>query len=257
MVVVVVCVVVFLTLLFFHLLTRRYVNPYTLKFIFGKKGSGKSTLLAKDAFFYQKMGRPCYSTENIPGCYKITYEDIGKAEFPPGSVILIDEAGMVWDNRNFAHFPPEVRDWFKLQRHRKVTVILASQTFDIDKKLRDLTDEMYIVSKYFRVFSYAKRVSRRPCIVEATSAGESKITENYEIDPFILFPFGSRRVSFIPRWAKYFDSFTAPALPQKSFVITPYPPGLKRPRVKKKSSNHLLRLIPHRLLKKCQKKLPK
>lgn len=254
MVVVLVCLAVFVSLLAFHLLTRRFCNPYQLRFVFGKKGSGKSTFLAKEAFYYLKKGRPCYSTEYIPGCYKIEYSDIGTVEFPPGSVILIDEVGMVWDNRKFKNFSDEVRDWFKLQRHRKITVVLASQTFDIDKKIRDLTDEMYIVSKYFRVFSYAKRVTRRPCIVEATAEGESRITENYEIDPFIFFFMGSRRVSFIPRWSKYFNSFEAPALKEKAFVITPYPPGVRQPVKKGSPSHHSLRLIPHRLLKKCQKK---
>ena len=33
----------------FHFFTRKYLNPYKLIFIFGKKGSGKSTLLAKYA----------------------------------------------------------------------------------------------------------------------------------------------------------------------------------------------------------------
>ena len=33
----------------YHLATRKYLNPYKLIFIFGKKGSGKSTLLTKYA----------------------------------------------------------------------------------------------------------------------------------------------------------------------------------------------------------------
>ena len=58
---------------------------------------------------------------------------------------------MIWDNRHFKDFKPEVRDWFKLQRHYRVKVYLFSQTFDIDKKLRDLTDDMFLIEKKFRI----------------------------------------------------------------------------------------------------------
>ena len=96
---------------------------------------------------------------------------------------IIDEVGIIWDNRGFKNFPSEVRDYFKLQRHYKHVVILASQTFDVDKKIRDLADdqtfdvdkkirdladEMYLVSKKFRVFSYAKKILRKTVLVEAT-----------------------------------------------------------------------------------------
>ena len=155
-------------ILIYHKLTFHYLNPYKLIFIFGKKGSGKSTLLTKMALSYQKKGRPVYSTEDIPGTYKIDYNDIGFTFFPPNAVIIIDEVGMIWDNRNFKNFKPEVRDYFKLQRHYKHTVILASQTFDVDIKIRNLADEMYLVDKKFRVFSYAKKILRKTVLVEAT-----------------------------------------------------------------------------------------
>ena len=40
--------------------TQKYVNPYKLIFIFGKKGSGKSTLLTKYALDYLKRGWNVY-----------------------------------------------------------------------------------------------------------------------------------------------------------------------------------------------------
>ena len=69
----------------FHRATRKYLNPYKLIFIFGKKGSGKSTLLTRYAFEYNKRGYSVYSTETIPGTYKINPEDIGYTQFPPQS----------------------------------------------------------------------------------------------------------------------------------------------------------------------------
>ena len=37
----------FLVIFIFCKITQKYVNPYKLIFVFGKKGSGKSTLLTK------------------------------------------------------------------------------------------------------------------------------------------------------------------------------------------------------------------
>ena len=42
-------------LIVFHLFTKKYLNPYKLIFIFGKKGSGKSTLLTKYALDYMNF----------------------------------------------------------------------------------------------------------------------------------------------------------------------------------------------------------
>ena len=44
----------FLLIFIFCKLTQKYVNPYKLIFVFGKKGSGKSTLLTKLAYKYRK-----------------------------------------------------------------------------------------------------------------------------------------------------------------------------------------------------------
>ncbi|RKI70328.1 hypothetical protein D7V91_03570, partial [bacterium 1xD42-67] len=77
--------------LVWHFLTRKYLNPYRLIFIFGKKGSGKSTLLAKYASRYRSRGWNVFSTEAIIGTQRIAYEDIGHRTFPPESLIIIDE----------------------------------------------------------------------------------------------------------------------------------------------------------------------
>lgn len=210
-------------LLAFHLLTRKYLNPYKLTFIFGKKGSGKSTLLTRFALEYQKKGWNVYSTEPIPGCYKIDYTDIGYAHIPPRSCIIIDEVGMIWDNRGFKTFKPEVRDYFKLQRHYKHAVIMASQTFDVDKKIRDLADAMYLVENKFRVFTYAKRILRRTVLIEAQAGknGESRIDENLVFDSFLFFWAGSRKLTFIPKYAVMYDSFSVAELLHKPFEKLP------------------------------------
>lgn len=208
-------------LAFFHFSTRKYLNPYKLIFIFAKKGQGKSTLLTKMAIHHLRRGWEVFSTEPIPGCHLIAPEDIGYFEFPPHSLIVIDEIGMIWDNRNFKNFKPEVRDWFKLQRHRKCKVICASQSFDVDKKIRDLADDMFLLQKKFRVFSYGKRILKILDITEATGDSESRIVDNLKFDSILWFWAGSRTLTFIPAWTKYFNTFAAPELGHKDFPVTP------------------------------------
>lgn len=183
------CIVVFGFLLGFHFLTRKYLNPYKLIFIFAKKGQGKSTLLTKMALNHLKHGWTVFSTDPIPGCYLIRPEEIGYYELPWHSLLIIDEIGMIWDNRDFKNFSNAVRDWFKLQRHRGVKVICASQSFDVDKKIRDLADDMFLLQKKFRVFSYGKRILKILDIVEASGDhnSESRIVDQLKFDSILFF----------------------------------------------------------------------
>ena len=194
-------------------LTRKYVNPYKLIMIFGKKGCGKSTYLTKLAYQHYNSGWTVFSTEDIPYSHKITYDVIGQYWFPEHSVILIDEVGMIWDNRDFKNFKTSVRDWFKYQRHNKCKVYLFSQTFDIDKKLRDLTDSMYLLKNVGRVFSYGKKIRKSIVLNNSTAEAPSNIAENLEFEPFIFFWMGTRTITFIPRWSKNFDSHIRLDLP--------------------------------------------
>ncbi len=205
----------------FHILTRKYLNPYRLTMVFGKKGSGKTTLMVRLAYQYLKKGWTVFCTEKLDGCYYIDYNDIGFFNLPPNSILLVDEVGMIWDNRNFKAFKPEVRDWFKLQRHYKVRVFLFSQTFDIDKKLRDLTDDMYLVTNMLRVFSWAKRIRRKTVLVKPLGDSPSRIDEELRFDLFLFWPFGARMLTFIPKWSKYFNSHACPVLPTKNYDYNP------------------------------------
>lgn len=193
----------------------KYRNPYKLYMVFGKKGSGKTTLMFKLAIQYQKKGWKVYSDREIPGGYLFSIADFGRIEFPPNSLILLDEVGLIWDNRNFKSFPEHVKVYFKYQRQYRHVVYLFSQSFDVDKKIRDLTDHLYVVSNVFNCFSIARRVTKRLVVVHAdkSAQGESKIVDDYNIDSLLLAPFGSVRVTYIPRWAKYFKSFNPPPLP--------------------------------------------
>lgn len=225
-----ICFSIILVFLVFHLATKKYLNPFRLTMVFGKKGSGKSTLLTKLAYQYLRKGWHVYSTVPLPGIREFDVADVGKYQFDANSCILIDEVGMVWDNRDYKNFKSCVRDFFKLQRHYKCRVFLFSQTFDVDKKLRDLTDEMYLVENKLRVFSYAKRILRKPCLVQPIGDAPARLDEEYKFDSILFAMFGARRLTYIPKWVPFFKSFDAPLLPCTPYEDVPFvlPKSLRR-----------------------------
>lgn len=234
----------------------RYHNPYKLYMVFGKKGSGKTTFMTALAFKYLKQGRKVYSTVKIPGTYLFKPDLIGKVQFPKDSVLLVDEVGMIWDNRDFKNFKPWVRDYFKLQRHYGNIVWLFSQTWDIDIKLRTLCDDLFLMINYFGVFSVAKRIKRKITVVKPSENAESRIADELVITPFIMFPFGSRKWLWIPKYAKYFDSFEAPTLAQSDFTFIDFPEG-HIPKFAKKRDRRKLKyaqLISEKAKRKATKK---
>lgn len=206
---------IFLVFYIFLKLTDKYVNPYKLIMIFGKKGSGKTTFLTKVAMKNIKKNRVVYSTIDIPGTRLFKVESIGDFTFEPYSIVLIDEVGMIWDNRDFKKFRPEVRDFFKFQRQYKLTVYLFSQTFDIDLKLRNLTDRMYLLQNVARVFSVARRIDKRITISHGDGDKPSSLVDDYSFAP-ILAP-SSYIFTFIPRWIVYFKSYDPKKLPLISY----------------------------------------
>lgn len=178
--------------------------------IFGKKGSGKNTLLTKLSIQYNQKGYKVFSDSEIYGTFRLDTNWIGRYDFPENSVLMVSEAGITWDNRDFKSFSKEVRNFFKLQRHKKVIVYLASQSFDVDKKLRDLTDEMYLLTNYMGIFSVAKKINKHIAIHNASDEndGESFLTETYSFD----FPW-NWKLTYIPRYIAFFNSFEAQSFP--------------------------------------------
>lgn len=202
----------------FHLATKKYINPYKLVFIFGKKGSGKSTHLSKMAYKSLIKGKTVYSTEDITIKYKnkeystinLDPRKIYTYKFPENSVILIDEVSLIWSNRDFAKMDKKVIEWFRYQRHYKVSCYLYSQSFDIDKKLRDLTDDFQLVTKVARVWSISRHMVRKPVVVHPSAEAPARIDDDIIEDGLLLAPFGGMSIAFIPYWARLFDSFKKP-----------------------------------------------
>lgn len=204
--------------------SRKYVNPYRLYMVFGRKGSGKSTYMCKLAVQYYKRGYNVFANCPVPYATVIDIRTLGSVVPPPKSVLLVDEVGMIWDNRNYKAFREDVRDYFKLQRHYYNIVYLFSQTFDIDLKLRNLTDAMYLCVSPIPILTVVKRIKRTIVLVQPVADAEGKISDSLEFVPFWQNLFGAKALQliFIPRWAKYFDSHAAPELPVYNAEIERY-----------------------------------
>lgn len=217
------------------ILSYKYRNPYKLYFVFGKKGAGKSTMLTKLAFEYNKKGIKVYCNVETPGTFLFDAKrDFGYRTFEPNSVVMIDEVSLLWDNRNFKQFKPEVGKWFRLQRHHQVTVWLFSQTFDVDKKIRDQCDRMYMLRNFGGWLSYCKEIRRQLVVVPPTENSEARIADTLIIPPWFTAIFGTRKFIFVPKWAKYFDTrILDEVLPPVESVYQQYPAG-KDPRQKRK-----------------------
>lgn len=190
--------------LLFHFATRKYLNPYKLYFIFGKKGAGKTTFETKLAVKYLKKGWHVYTDLPelyVPGIRYFPYEQLGDFVPEEHSLLILGEAGIKFDARNFKNFKPALRDFFAFQRKYKVICYMDSQTFDVDKKIRDRTDAMFLQQNVLRVWSIGKRINKKIKLVESSAEGESRIAEDLVFAPFFTWTF-----TFIPFWAGKFDS---------------------------------------------------
>ena len=180
-----------------------------IKAYFGVPGSGKSTILVKEYRKNRKKYEHIYTLNiDIVGCKRITKEDLEKYKFT-NSLILWDEITMDADNREFKTFSKELRDFFILHRHFGSDIIYATQNFEnVDKKVRDLTSELWYMSKsvipIISEFTTAKRIYRNININEHTS----ELTLGYRFCNFIESIFVSNfNIVLRRKFYKYFDSW--------------------------------------------------
>lgn len=180
---------------------------------FGVPGCGKSTLLTKFAIKELNRSRRRYDhiyTVNIDidGCTRITKEDFENYKFI-NSLILWDEITLDYDNRNFKLFNHNAKESFVLHRHFGCDIIYATQNYEnVDKKIRDLTLELWYMSKsvvpLLKNFTISKRIYRQININENTS----DLTLGYRFcNALERFFVNNSKIVFRKKYYKYFDSF--------------------------------------------------
>lgn len=181
---------------------------------FGLPGSGKTTfltMLAQKELQLIKKGHSKYdrvfTNFYCQGCYELRWQDLGSKLFEH-SLILIDEITLFADSRDFKSFPFQIKQFFILHRHYHCDIIYFTQHYNnVDKKIRDLTFDLYFVRPFLKFFSKATRIFRTLDIQEQTH----EIVNGYRFSNFfdLLFSGSVVRFCFRPRWYKYFDSFEA------------------------------------------------
>lgn len=192
---------------------------------FGLPGAGKSTFLAMIARKENrriKRGRSPYkkvlTNFNCKDCYKIDFSDIGVYDIQ-NCLILLDEITIDADNRDYKKFKKSSVEGLVYHRHYYNDIIYFTQQWDaVDKKIRNLTHDLYYVKKPltfpFKYFSRARRIFRTIEINEYTK----EIVNGYRFPNWFeifvsMIPFSSLklgRLCFRPLYYKDFDSFDQP-----------------------------------------------
>ena len=197
----------YIGLFVYNKLTLKYVNPYKTTLYYGKKGCGKTTLLTKLSMQSIRKGQVVYSSVEIPGTRLFDPRQLNKFKPDAYSVVMIDEIGLIWDNRNFKSFESGVNEFFKYARQYHITIHMFSQVPDIDLKIRNLCDAYYLVENKFRVFSYAKKITK-VLTVRTDIEGKGNLVDSFQFAPFM--PGTTRKLTFIPSWTLFFESFDPP-----------------------------------------------
>lgn len=216
-------------------LSSKFMSPYRLTYLFGLKGAGKSTFMAKLMLEDICKGWTVYTNMTdvvIPGVHIFQSKQLENMVPPPRSSVYIDEAGLVWDNRKFKDFNDGFIEYFKLQRKYKNKVTMNSQALDVDKKIRDLIDSMYLCSNLFGCIGICRPLKRTIKVLEAQGNSESRLAMNLIFEGITKI-----KIFWMPRYWKWFDSFKAPARPHIVGDIVPGDPP------EKKTFRQLLRLL--------------
>ena len=229
-------IVLVVALLMLHK-ARNPKHPLQLNVYFGVPGSGKTTYaayLAREAQResvvirlckrfpcrytrwilngkHWKRAYPVWSNVPIAGTYKLNArEDIGINLITDGKMI-IDEAGVEFNNRNYKNFPQTAVKFFKYHRHYGVSVDVFSQSFeDMDVTLRRLAQNFYVVKRSLIPFFVVTKRIRRKVGIDDNS---HQIVDAYRFGTPVL----DTKWIFCPPLWKMFDSYDYDILPDKEW----------------------------------------
>lgn len=211
---------------------------------FGLPGAGKTTIMTSLALKHsKKLGKKknpykniyCNVRISVPGVTYIDNSCIGKYDLSD-CLLLIDEATLFADSRDYKSFSKEKLTYFLEHRHYNADIYLFTQQWDgVDRKIRVITDRVYYVYKgklFGWLWSSYYRIPYGIIIPDPKKGGEKlgEIVQGYS-KPSLLNRIFSTKV-WRHRYYKYFDSWERPYLPPLPEEYKPF--ILQGPKVKKR-----------------------
>lgn len=146
---------------------------------FGSPGAGKTTLGSRIVYKELRKKKPkydrVYTNFECVGSYQIDSQDFAVFMPPPNSLIIIDEAGIDFNNRKYKDLKQSIIEFLKLHRHYCCDIIFLSQSWeDCDITIRRLADKLIYIKK-IGPFTLCRRVRKFVMIDKETH----QITEGY------------------------------------------------------------------------------
>lgn len=212
---------------------------------FGLPGAGKTTLLASMAVkaMKGKTYKNVYSNVqlNIPGIKYVTTKDFMVYDISQG-LILLDEASIEMNGRNYAKISMKIIEFILLHRHAKVDIVVFSQANNIDKTIRTVADRCYYIykglftgwlfTKYYRI-PYTMFLKEKD---DTSGDNPGEINFGYYKPNFFARLFASW--CYRPKYYKYYDSWAFPELPAlpEERTYKPLPKLAENPKSRKKKT---------------------
>ena len=178
---------------------------------FGLPGCGKTSILARIAVSEQKridrgISKYRYVYSNVPVLYPrirtLFKNDLGNVDIR-NALILVDEATLFADCRNYKNFPPQLTYFFMMHRHYRCDFIYFTQFFDsVDKRMRTVTERLFYVKRGLIGRTVYTRIPKAIIIPKDTG----DILEGYRM-PNLIERLFFRRSFFRFRYYKFFDSY--------------------------------------------------
>lgn len=125
--------------------------------IAGQKGTGKT--LFTISFLMKNIKRYSNIFSNFPVkfCKKVSHIDWVNFSFPKGSAILIDEAQLYFNSREFSKLTKngvgmQLLDYLTMCRHYDVDIFFITQSTNrIDLQIRELSDYVFYLKRTFKI----------------------------------------------------------------------------------------------------------
>lgn len=162
-----------------------------------------------------KRPYPVWSNVPIAGTLRVSAkEDLGVNLIQDGKLI-IDEAGVEFNNRDYKSFPKSAIKFFKYHRHYGVSVDVFSQSFeDMDVTLRRLAQNFYVVRRSVIPWFVVTKLIRRKVGIDETS---HQLVDAYS---FGIPVFDTKWIFCPPLW-RMFNSYDIEELPEKDWSSWP------------------------------------